>query len=73
MVRFSAVLRSTEEEPSVSDESLIALCESGHFFLKHRKNGEKPHKRFVFTRDNSVFWSARADGGGKLGPEDAGY
>ena len=70
MVRFSAVLRSTEEEPSVSDESLIALCESAHFFLKHRKNGEKPHKRFVFTRDNSVFWSARADGGGKLGRLD---
>ena len=46
------------------------MVEAGHWFLKHRKNGETPHRRFVFARGDSIFWSTREDRGGKLGQMD---
>ena len=46
------------------------MVETGSWFLKHRKNGETPHRRFIFVRSNSIFWATREDRGGKLGQLD---
>ena len=48
------------------DAALIAMVEAGHWFLKHRKSGETPHKRFVFAKGDSICWSTKEDRGGKL-------
>ena len=47
-------------------DPLLAL-ERGHWFLKHRQKGDKPHRRFVFSRGNTVLWGAREDRSGHLG------
>ena len=52
------------------DDSLLELCERGHWFLKHRKQGDVPRRRFVYTQGSMVCWSSRAEGGlrqGKVG------
>ena len=64
-------MRSTAFGASTaSDAELLALLENGNWFLKHRKGGEKPHRRFVFTRGESIFWATREDRAGKLGQLD---
>lgn len=45
-----------------SAEEEVLLCEQGHWFLKHRKSGETPHKRFVFTRGDVIYWSTKEFG-----------
>lgn len=40
-----------------SNASLLALLARGHWFLKHRARGEKPHRRFIFTHANKICWS----------------
>lgn len=50
-----------------TDAELLAMLESGHWFLKHRKNGETPHSRFVYTQAGSVCWATRSDRKGKVG------
>ena len=56
---------SKDAAPAATDDaSLIAMTAEGAWFLKHRKGGEKPHRRFVFTHEGAVYWATREDRGG---------
>lgn len=50
-----------------SEAELIDLLHAGHWFLKHRSNGDVPHRRFVFVENSTIFWATRQDRTGKLG------
>ena len=47
--------------------ALLERLQQGHWFLKHRAKGDKPHRRFVFTDGPAIYWSSREDRSGKLG------
>ncbi|KAL1508239.1 hypothetical protein AB1Y20_004356 [Prymnesium parvum] len=50
------------------EEELSALLRKGHWFLKHRANGDVPHRRFVYTDDDgTIYWATREDRSGKIG------
>ena len=53
--------------PSETPEALLERLERGHWFLKHRAKGDKPHSRFVFIEGPCIYWGAREDRSGKLG------
>ena len=50
-----------------SPEALLKRLEQGHWFLKHRAKGHKPHKRFVYSDGPAIYWAGREDRTGKVG------
>ena len=56
-------LSSRDESP----DALLRRLEQGHWFLKHRAKGDKPHKRFVYCDGPAIYWASREDRTGKLG------
>ena len=55
---------------TTEDEALLAMCEAGQWFMKHRKKGDWPHRRFVYTSGGSICWSKTEDRGGREGRID---
>ena len=56
-------LSSRDESP----DALLRRLEQGHWFLKHRAKGDKPHKRFVYCDGPAIYWASREDRTGKVG------
>ena len=50
-----------------SPDALLRRLERGHWFLKHRAKGDKPHKRFVYCDGPAIYWANREDRTGKVG------
>ena len=50
-----------------TEEELLAQCERGRWFLKHRAKGEKPHRRFVYVEGSMLCWCTRESRKGKTG------
>ena len=50
-----------------SPNALLRRLEQGHWFLKHRAKGDKPHKRFVYCDGPAIYWVNREDRTGKVG------
>ena len=50
-----------------SPDALLRRLEQGHWFLKHRAKGDKPHKRFVYCDGPAIYWANREDRTGKVG------
>jgi hypothetical protein len=50
-----------------TNDELLKKLEEGHWFLKHRAKGDKPHKRFVYCDGPAIYWASREDRTGKLG------
>ena len=63
MAALDGALSSRDESP----EALLRRLEQGHWFLKHRAKGDKPHKRFVYCDGPAIYWASREDRTGKVG------
>ena len=66
----SSEVATSVSTASSEEAALIAMVETGSWFLKHRKHGEVPHRRFIFARGDSIYWATREERGGKLGQID---
>ena len=62
-----AALSSPLARRDESPDALLRRLEQGHWFLKHRAKGDKPHKRFVYCDGPAIYWASREDRTGKLG------
>ena len=51
----------------IDDERAFEMLAAGHWFLKHRSNGETPHRRFVYTEGHSICWATTEKRKGKIG------